>query len=88
MPDEPSTPEVCDRPAADADAAPAPRIGRAAILILSLGIGHVDGIVFVDENRARSAELFPLGEEFAVLVENLNAGIDSVSDEHPPAGIE
>src|SRR6476660_1931152 len=83
--------EPCDGAvlgAADADAAPAPRIGRATILILSLGIGHVDDIVFVDEDRARSAELFPLGEEFAVLIENLDADIDSVGDENPPAGIE
>src|SRR6185369_14842926 len=47
--------------AADADAAPAPRIGSAPVLILGLGIGQVDHIVFVDEDRAWPTELFPFG---------------------------
>src|SRR5437016_4382657 len=36
------------------------------------GIGHVDGVGLVDENPARAAELRPLVEDLAVLIENLN----------------
>src|SRR6267378_6578890 len=68
--------EVFDRPVlgiADPDAAPAARIGSAALLVLGLRVRDIDHVVLVDEHRTRPAELLPLDEELAVRVEDLDA---------------
>src|SRR5258708_16909283 len=57
--------------AADADAAlPAVMILRDG---LRFGVCHVDHIVLVDIDAARPAELRPLIDELAILIENLDA---------------
>jgi hypothetical protein len=52
------------------------------------GVGYIDHIVPVYINAARSAELEPLVDQFAVLVENLDSVVLAVADEEPAAGIE
>src|SRR5580704_8282212 len=82
--------EVFDRAvlgAADADAAATAGVGGAAG-ILGLRVGDVDHIVLVDERRARPAELLPFGEELAVRVEDLDAGVDPIGDKDPALGVE
>src|SRR5262249_12986297 len=54
---------------------------------IRLGIGHVNGVIFVDEHAARTAELFPLINELAILIEDLDAAVCPVGDEEPSAGI-
>src|SRR5262249_8320204 len=46
-----------------------------------------DDVVFVDENAARPAELRPLVDIVAVLIENLDAVVVAVADEQVPARI-
>src|SRR5689334_964810 len=71
--------------AADADAAlPAVVILRNG---LRFGIRDIDHVVLVDEDAARAAELRPLGDELAVLVEYLDAVVRAVPDEQPALGI-
>src|SRR6266446_780308 len=70
--------------AADPDALLEARVG----LVGRLRIGDVDGVVLVDPDPARPAELLPLGEELAVLVEDLEAAIGAVGDEQAPGRIE
>ena len=53
-----------------------------------LGVGDVDVVALVDEDPARPAELRPLLDEVAVLIEDLNAVVVAVADEQPPFGIE
>src|SRR6476646_10919373 len=69
--------------AADADAALPPR----SILRYrsGLGIRDVNVVAGVDINPARAAELIPRVEEFAVLVENLDSIVSTISDEQPAA---
>jgi len=43
-----------------------------------LGIGHVNVIPRVDEHAARAAELLPLFQKLAVLIEDLDAVVGSV----------
>src|SRR5229473_3385709 len=52
-----------------------------------LGIRDIDHVVLVDEDPARPAELVPLVEEVALLVENLDAIVVAVADEQPSARI-
>ena len=72
--------------AADADAA------LPAVVVLGngfrFGIGDVDDVVSVDEDAARPAELVPLIEEVAVLVEDLDAIVLAVADEQPAARVD
>ena len=42
---------------------------------------------FVDVDAARPAELAPLGEVLAVLIEDLDAAVGAVADEQPAARI-
>src|SRR6266446_4464836 len=66
--------------AADADA-----LLEAGIQLLAgLRVGDIDHVVLVDGDAARAAELSPLGEEFPVLIEDLDAAIGAVGDEQPP----
>src|SRR5690242_538788 len=51
------------------------------------GIGDIDDVILVDVDSARAAELRPLIEQFAVLVENLDAVVLPVADEQPPLRI-
>src|SRR5882672_10219426 len=46
-------------------------------------IGGIENVVLVDVDPARPAELTPLGEELAVLIEDLDARIRTVGDEEP-----
>src|SRR5882757_8547506 len=47
------------------------------------GIGDIDGVVLVDEDAARPAELRPLVDEVAVLVEDLDAVVAAVAEKQP-----
>ena len=50
-----------------------------------LRIGAVEHVVLVDEDAAQAAELLPLLEELAVLVEDLEPDVAAVGDEEPSA---
>ena len=43
--------------------------------------------VVADIDAARPAELLPVGQEFSVLIENLDAVVGPVGDEDPARGI-
>src|ERR1700674_4275135 len=51
-------------------------------------VGDIDYVVLVDVHAARPAKLEPLGDELAVLVEDLDSVVLAVADEQPAAGIE
>src|SRR4030095_2009514 len=51
-------------------------------------VGDIDVVAPVDENAARAAELGPLVDEPAVLIESLNTVVVAVADEKPALGIE
>src|SRR5258708_27021511 len=70
--------------AADPDALLEARIG----LVARLRVGDIDAVVLVDPDPARPAELLPLGEELAVLVEDLKAVVGAVGDEQASGRIE
>src|SRR3954452_5334686 len=74
--------------AADADAFLDPRQLVSAGVGTRLGIGDVDGVVFGDEDPARPAELAPLVQECAVLIEDLDPVVLAVADEQPPARVD
>src|SRR5215471_19657010 len=63
--------------AADADALPEGLVE----LFARLRVGDIDHVILVDEHAARAAELLPLGDELAVLVEDLQAVVLAVGDE-------
>src|SRR5688572_2722146 len=66
--------------AADADAAlPLAMLAR----FVRLGVGHVDHVVLIDVHAARPAELVPLIEKRAVLIEDLNPVIRTIGNEEP-----
>src|SRR5260370_14025894 len=51
-------------------------------------MGHVQDIVLGNEDAARGAELLPLGDKTAVLVEDLDAVILAVAHEKASLGVE
>src|ERR1700730_8317777 len=55
---------------------------------LRFGVGHVNGVMLVDENSARPAELLPLRDVVSVLVEDLNPIVVAISDEKAALRIE
>src|SRR5208283_2792898 len=65
--------------------APDPDAALPAVMVpgngFRFGIGDIDDVVLVDEYAARPAELMPLGDVVAVLVEDLDAGVVAVADE-------
>src|SRR5262245_58302820 len=65
----------------------APFEARIALRI-RLRIAHIDYVVTVNKDSARPAELLPLREKFAFLVEDLDAAVAAVADEHTPCGID
>ena len=57
--------------------------------VARFGIGDIQRVGLpVDVDAARAAELEPLGDELAVLVEDLNAVVLAIADEQPAARIE
>src|SRR5262249_14699721 len=56
-----------------------------AVMVLGnrfrFGIRHIEDVVLVDEEPARAAELRPLVDEIAVLVEDLDAVVVAVAEE-------
>src|SRR5467141_6097 len=70
--------------AADPDTLLEARVG----LVGRLRVGDVDHVVLVNEHAARPADLLPLGEELAILIEDLDAAVETVGDEHAAGGIE
>src|SRR5688572_2715507 len=46
-----------------------------------LRIRNINHVVLVDRDAARPAELMPLGDELAVLIENLNAIVRAIANE-------
>src|SRR5215813_2336922 len=70
--------------AADANSRP----DTPVVFCVRLGIRHVNGVVAIDEDPARPAELLPLRDEIAILVEDLNAVVAAVADEEPPLRID
>src|SRR5262249_51940863 len=74
--------------AADADALPdALELVRARVRT-RFRIGDVDRIVRGNRDAARSAELAPLVEQVAVLIENLDAVVLAVADKQAPARVD
>src|SRR6185369_3160759 len=70
---------------ADAD----PLLPSGILNVIGLGIGDVDLILAVEGNPARLAELGPRrGERLAVLIEDLNAVVAAIADEHTSARID
>src|SRR3954452_1656114 len=71
--------------AADPDAA----LPAVVVLGYRFGfrIGDINDVVPVDIDSARAAELRPLVDELAVLVEKLDAIVLAVTDEQPPQRI-
>src|SRR5262249_5768979 len=65
-----------------------PRPHARVVFRVRLMIGHVKDIVAVDVDSARTAELLPLREEIAILVEDLNAIVAAVADEDPSLRID
>src|SRR5947208_10719811 len=63
---------------------PASRVRRLA----RLRVGTVQHVVLVDVNPAQAAEGLRLGDEFAVLIEDLQPHVAAVRDEQAPARIE
>src|SRR5262244_554401 len=57
-------------------------------LRVRLGIGDINSVVSINEDPARTAELLPLREKFAFLVEDLDAAVAAVADIYPPWGID
>src|SRR6185503_14027571 len=49
--------------------------------LVRVRVGDIEDVVLVDIETARPAELTPLGEELALLVEDLNAAVGAVADE-------
>src|SRR5579872_824533 len=74
--------------AADAHAALAAGIVSVTWLVRRFGVRHVHGVVLVDEDSAGTAKLFPFGEVFAVLREDLNTIVGAISDKQAALGIE
>ena len=70
--------------AAHADAARPTRMALGIRLV----VGHVQRVVLRDVEAARSAELRPLLEELAVLIEELDAVVVAVRDEQPAPRVE
>ena len=50
---------------------------------LRFRIGHINHVILVDIDAARPAELRPLVDEIAVLIENLDAVVLPVTDQQP-----
>src|SRR5262249_47090496 len=65
--------------AADADAGLETRIAGRVRLI----VRHVDHVVLVDADVARSAELLPFSDELSGRIEDLNAAVAAVGHENP-----
>src|SRR5262245_5047884 len=70
--------------APDTDAALPARVSPR----IRLRVSHINNVVFINENPARTAELSPFFEEFSVLVENLDAIIIPIADEEPAFRIQ
>src|SRR5262249_50936442 len=70
--------------ATDADPWPDTRV----VFPVRLMIGHVEDVVAVNVDAARPAELLPLRDEIAILVEDLNAIVAAVADEDPSLRID
>src|SRR2546428_1243338 len=68
---------------ADADTAEPAGVRGDAI---GFRVGDVDEAV-AQVDAARAAELFPLGDEAAVLLEDLDAVVGAVGNEEPPLGV-
>src|SRR5258707_13192281 len=71
--------------AADPDAALP--VGARLVDRARLRIRHVDHVVLVDVDAARAAELRPLVDEVAVLIENLDAVVAAVAKKQPAARV-
>src|SRR5262249_12446348 len=52
-------------------------------LRIRLRIAHIDYVVAVNKDSARPAELLPLRQKFAFLVEDLDAAVAAVADKQP-----
>src|SRR5262249_45612739 len=57
-------------------------------LVGRLRVGDIDLVILVDPHAARPAELFPLADELAVLVEDLEAAVGAVGDEQASGGVQ
>src|SRR5207245_11709814 len=69
--------------APDVDASLESRI----LLGIRLRIGHVDVVFLIDVHAAGAAELLPLIEEAAVLIEDLDSAVPAVGHKDPSSGI-
>ena len=66
---------------------PDPPLEGGIRLLVRLRVGGVEHVVPVDEDSARPAELLPLVQELAVLIEDLNAVVAAVGDEQAAGGV-
>src|ERR1019366_9412709 len=74
--------------AADADAALPAGVVTVTVALARFGIGDIKDVALADVEAAGAAELSPLIEKFAVLVEDLDAVVGAVPDEEAAGGIE
>src|SRR2546426_878466 len=51
--------------------------------VTRLRVGAVEHVIFIDGDSAQPAELFPLGDEVSLLVEDLDPMVSSVGNEQP-----
>src|SRR5438046_5197691 len=56
-------------------------------LRVGLMVGDVECVIRVDKHAARPAELFPLFEEFSILIEDLDPIVAAVTNKQPAARI-
>src|SRR5712691_2576451 len=66
--------------AADANALLEAGVDLAAV-VARLMVGRIDVVALVDVEAARAPELLPLLEEFAILIEDLDAVVGAIGDE-------
>ena len=67
---------------------PDPLLPPGVVHEVRLGVGHVNLILVIEEDSARRAELRPDGQELAVLVEELDAIVRPIGDEHAASPID
>src|SRR5256885_7476255 len=66
---------------------PDPLLESRIDLIARGRVRDVEDVLLVDEDAARPSELAPIGDELAILIEDLNPAVRAVGDIKPALGI-